>query len=122
MEDVGLGVEADRRFGKAGPGGRVGEGGLEDADVAVAFEVEELHEGVGVGEAEVVAGEEAEAASLAEEVAEVSFDAADAARHHEADDDVGSLRSAELLAQVGHEGVVFSAFHQAACLRGWGSW
>jgi hypothetical protein len=79
VEDVGLGVEGHGRGGKAGPGGRGCDGGLEDADVAVAVEVEELREGVGVGEAEVVAGDEPEAASFAEEVAEVLLDAGNTA-------------------------------------------
>jgi hypothetical protein len=72
--------------------------------VAVAGEVEQAGEGVGVGDAEVVAGEEAEAASAVEEVAEVLLHADDAAPHGEADGDVGSLRAGQLFAEVGQGG------------------
>ena len=73
LEDVGLGVEGERgrRSRVLGAGG---VRGLEDADLPVAFEVEEADEGVGLGDAEVVAGEEAEAAVSGQEVAEVGVE------------------------------------------------
>jgi hypothetical protein len=64
-------------------------GGLEDADLPLAFEVEEAGQRVGLGDAEVVAGEEAEAAASPQQVAEMRLEAVEAARHDEADGDVG---------------------------------
>ena len=87
--------------GRAGPGSRCG---LEDADVAIAFEVEEAGEGVGIGDAEVVAGEDAEAAPAVEEIAQVPFEAVDAARQDEADGDVGVVGLGEVLDEVGRSG------------------
>ena len=63
LEDVGLGVEGERgRLARVLGAG--GVRGFEDAELPVAFEVEEAGEGVGLGDAEVVAGEEAEAAAV----------------------------------------------------------
>jgi len=108
LEDVGLRVEAE--------GGRwarvLGAGGVrgfEDADLAVAFEIEEADEGFGLGDAEVVAREEAEPAVSGQEVAEVGLEAMEAARHDEADGDVGGRRLGQLFAQVAVEGIVFAA-------------
>ena len=84
-------------------------GGLEDAELPVAFEVEEAGEGVGLGDAEVVAGEEAEAAASPQQVAEVGLDAVEAARHDEADGDVGCCGLGQLADQVGEEGVVLAS-------------
>jgi len=56
---------------------------------AVALEVEEADEGFGLGDAEVIAGEEAEPACSGQEVAEVGFELREAAGHDEADGDVG---------------------------------
>jgi len=67
-------------------------GGFEDADLALAFEVEKAHERGGLGDAEVVAREEAEPAASSQQVAEIGLDAVEAARHDEADGDVGSSR------------------------------
>ena len=47
-------------------------GGFEDADLALAFEVEKAHERAGFGDAEVVAREEAEPAASSQQVAECS--------------------------------------------------
>ena len=103
-----------------GEGGRLarvlGAGGVcgfEDAELPVAFEVEEAGEGVGLGDAEVVAGEEAEAALSGQEVAEVGAEPLEAARHDEADGDVGGRGFRELLAEVGEEGVVLAAGDEA---------
>ena len=62
LQDVGLRVEGERgrRARVCGAGGM---GGFEDADLPLAFEVEEARQRVGFGDAEVVAGEEAEPAS-----------------------------------------------------------
>ena len=75
LEDVGLGVEGERGR-RARVLGAGGVRGFEDAELPVAFEVEEADEGVGLGDAEVVAGEEAEAAVSGQEVAEVGARAA----------------------------------------------
>ena len=116
LEDVGLGVEGERG-GLPWVLGAGGVRGLEDADLPVAFEVEEADEGVGLGDAEVVAGEEAEAALSGQELAEVEFEPVEAARHDEADGDVGRRGVSQLPAQVGEEGVVLAAGDEAG---GWG--
>ena len=95
-------------------------GGFEDADLPLAFEVEKAHERVGLGDAEVVAREEAEPAASSQQVAEIGLDAVEAARHDEADGDVGSGRQGQLSAQVREEGVVLASRHETAgaCVRG----
>ena len=95
-------------------------GGLNGVLFAAAirhgFQMKDL-EGVWLGDAEVVAGEEAEAALSGQEVAEVGAEPFDAARHDEADGDVGCRGFRELLAEVGEEGVVLAAGDEAG---GWG--
>ena len=93
--------------------GACGVRGLEDADLAVAFEVEEADEGFGLGDAQVVAGEEAEPAAPGEELAEVGLEAQEPARHDEANGDVSSCRLGQLSAQVGEEGVVLASRDEA---------
>jgi hypothetical protein len=88
-------------------------GGFEDADLAVAFEIEEADEGFGLGDADVVAREEAEPAVSGQEVPEVGLHSLEAARHDEADGDVGGRRLGQLFAQVAVEGVVFAARDEA---------
>jgi hypothetical protein len=87
--------------------------GFEDADLAVAFEIEEADGGFGLGDAEVVAGEEAEPAVSGQEVAEVGFEALEAARHDEADGDVGIRGLGQLFVQVAVERVLFASRDEA---------
>ena len=86
---------------------------------AVAFEVEQAREGVGIGDVEVVAGEEAEPASRREEVAEVRLEA-DRRRFAWTKPTAMSAwsRGVELLAEVGQEGVVLAAGDEAAIVCG----
>jgi hypothetical protein len=87
-------------------------GGLEDANLSLAFEVEKAHERGGLADAEVVASEEAEPAASSQQVAEMGLDAVEAARHDEADGDVCSGRQGQLSAQVREEGVVLASRHE----------
>jgi hypothetical protein len=69
LEDVGLRVEDEVGRG-AGVFGDRRAGGLEDADPAVAFDVEKPGEGFGLGDAKIVARQETEPAALSQELAE----------------------------------------------------
>jgi hypothetical protein len=84
-------------------------GGLEDADPAVAFDVEQPGEGFGLCDPETVARQEAEPAALPQELAEVRLEAIEAARHDEAHGDVGRRGSGQLLAKVAEEGILPAA-------------
>jgi hypothetical protein len=98
LEDVGLGVEAEGS-GWAGVLDAGGVRGFEDADLAVAFEVDEADEGLGLADPEVVAREEAEPAVSGQEVPEVGLYSLEAARHDEADGDVGGRGLGQLFAK-----------------------
>ena len=93
--------------------GRGRDPGLEDAQLAVAFEVEEAREGVGIGDAEVIAGEQAQAAFPREEVAEMLLQAGNAAGLDEADGDVSLVGGGELIDEVGKEGIVLAPGDEA---------
>ena len=80
--------------------------GLEHAALDVAFEVEEPHQRVRFGDAQVVAGEEAKSAAPGQQVAEVLEHSIDAALEREADDDVGAVGGGELRNDVWQERVV----------------
>jgi hypothetical protein len=88
-------------------------GGFEDADLAVAFEIEEADESLGLADPEVVAREEAEPAVSGQEVPEVGLYSLEAARHDEADGDVGGRGLSQLFAQVAVEGVLFASRDEA---------
>ena len=93
-EKIGLGV-------KAAPGG----GGLIDAELESAVgllgEIEELLQGVGVGDVQVVAGDEtARAPALDEEIFEVGEELGEAAWLEEGDGEVDSLGALEILGEV----------------------
>jgi hypothetical protein len=72
-------------------------------------EVEQACQRVGFGDAEVVAGEETEPAASSQQVAEMGLDAVEAARHDEADGDVGGGGLRQFSAQVRQEGVVLAS-------------
>ena len=80
--------------------------GLVDAQVDIPFEVEEVGEGIRLGDAEVVAGDHPQPAAAAKQVAEVFDDAAHAALQPEGDGEVGVPGPAEARPQVGQEGVL----------------
>ncbi len=107
-EDVGFGVEGDGT-----PASR-----FEHPELAVALEVEQADKCVGVSDAEVVAGQQAQTAAALEEVAEVRLDAVDAAGHHEADGDIDLVGAGELLAETMQQRVVGAAGDEAGAVGG----
>ena len=86
--------------------------GDEDAGVESAFrsflEVEQSQEGVGFGDAEVVAREDADPASAVEEVFEVSLEKGDAAFEDEGGEEVGAFGLVEVALQVRKERVALA--------------
>ena len=100
LEDVGLRVEAEGG-GRARVLGAGGVRGFEDADLAVAFEIEEADEGFGLGDAEVGGSRGGGARG------------AGAAWHDEADGDVGICGLGQLFAQVAVERVLFASRDEA---------
>ena len=79
---------------------------FEHAALDVALEVEQAHQRVRFGDAEVVAGEDSQLSSPRQEVPEVLEHAVDAALEDEADDDVGAVGGGELGNDVRQERVV----------------
>jgi hypothetical protein len=90
--------------------------GLEDAQVDVPPQVEQVGEGIRLGDAEVVPRHQTQPAAADQEVAEVFDDAADAALQDEGDGEVGVPGPVQAGPQVGQEGVLASA-HQRLPVR-----
>ncbi|MBU6290240.1 MAG: hypothetical protein KGS10_18940 [Chloroflexi bacterium] len=83
--------------------------GFEDPELDLASEVGETKQRLGLGDVEVVAGEQAEGAAAVQEVAQVLDHEVEAAGANEGDAQVGGGRAVEVRAEVGQQGVVRAA-------------
>ena len=100
VKDVGLGME-------------VSVLAPEDTQLDVRrgffFEIEQADESVGLGDAEVVAGEKAQATVSIKKLAEVGIEKLDAASENEGNDQIGAVGPVEMSQEVGEERIVLAA-------------
>ena len=100
--------------------------GDEDADVesigSFLLEIEDAQERVGLGDSEVVAGEDADAAFAPfaiEEISKVFLEELDAALENEGREDVGAARVVKVVEEVREQGVlVTSSADEGRCVGG----